>query len=48
MWHFARIAHGAVRCMYCDDSRGTDIDHVHPLAVAPLRAFVGDNHLLAL
>ncbi|MFD9193603.1 HNH endonuclease [Streptomyces phaeochromogenes] len=41
------MAHGAVRCMYCDDSRGTDIDHFQPLAVAPLRTFVWDNHLLA-
>ncbi|MGW4561617.1 hypothetical protein ACWEN3_04135 [Streptomyces sp. NPDC004561] len=41
------MAHGAVRCMYCDDSRGTDIDHFQPLKVAPLRAFVWDNHLLA-
>ncbi|KOX30439.1 hypothetical protein ADL07_19615 [Streptomyces sp. NRRL F-4707] len=41
------MAHGAVRCMYCDDSRGTDIDHFQPLAMAPLRVFVWDNHLLA-
>ncbi|WP_329240514.1 hypothetical protein OG223_53700 [Streptomyces sp. NBC_01478] len=41
------MAHGAARCMYCDDSRGTDIDHFQPLAVAPLRAFVWANHLLA-
>lgn len=41
------MAHGAARCMYCDDSRGTDIDHFQPLAAAPLRAFVWANHLLA-
>ncbi|MCW8103027.1 HNH endonuclease family protein [Streptomyces tauricus] len=41
------MAHGAVRCMYCDDSRATDIDHFEPLARAPLRAFVWVNHLLA-
>ncbi|MFH9829077.1 hypothetical protein [Streptomyces bobili] len=41
------MAHGAVRCMYCDDSRGTDIDHFQPLASAPLRAFVWENHLIA-
>lgn len=41
------MAHGAARCMYCDDSRGTDIDHFQPLAVAPLRTFAWDNHLLA-
>jgi hypothetical protein len=33
--------------MYCDDSRGTDIDHFEPLERAPLRAFVWVNHLLA-
>lgn len=41
------MARGAVRCMYCDDSRGTDIDHFEPLDSAPLRAFVWLNHLLA-
>jgi hypothetical protein len=33
--------------MYCDDSRGTDIDHFEPLDRAPLRAFEWPNHLLA-
>ncbi|MGA5114928.1 HNH endonuclease [Streptomyces pseudogriseolus] len=33
--------------MYCDDSLGTDIDHFQPIALAPLRAFVWANHLLA-
>ncbi|MGW0577505.1 HNH endonuclease [Streptomyces sp. NPDC002920] len=41
------MAHGRARCMYCDDSRGTDIDHFQPLKLAPLRAFTWDNHLLA-
>lgn len=41
------MAHGAVRCMYCDDSRATDIDHFEPLVSAPLRAFVWANHLFA-
>ncbi|MFE4089064.1 hypothetical protein [Streptomyces sp. YIM B13502] len=41
------MARGAVRCMYCDDSRGTDIDHFEPLERAPLRAFMWVNHLLA-
>lgn len=41
------MARGALRCMYCDDSRGTDIDHFEPLDRAPLRAFVWLNHLLA-
>lgn len=41
------MARGAVRCMYCDDSRATDIDHFEPLERAPLRAFEWLNHLLA-
>ncbi|MET7989162.1 HNH endonuclease [Streptomyces sp. NPDC005281] len=41
------MAHGAERCMYCEDNLGTDIDHVQPLAEAPLRAFDWLNHLLA-
>lgn len=41
------MAHGVRRCMYCDDSLGTDIDHFEPIAHAPLRAFVWANHLLA-
>lgn len=41
------MARGALRCMYCDDSRGTDIDHFEPLERAPLRAFAWLNHLLA-
>jgi hypothetical protein len=41
------MTHGAVRCMYCDDSRATDINHFQPLAKAPLRALVWANHLLA-
>ncbi|MFD8525389.1 HNH endonuclease [Streptomyces capillispiralis] len=41
------MTRGAVRCMYCDDNRGTDIDHFQPLENAPLRAFEWPNHLLA-
>jgi hypothetical protein len=41
------MAPGLVRCMYCGDSRGTDIDHFEPLARAPHRAFDWPNHLLA-
>jgi hypothetical protein len=33
--------------MYCDDSRGTDIDHFKPLEKEPLWAFTWLNHLLA-
>jgi uncharacterized protein (TIGR02646 family) len=42
-----RMAHGVHRCMYCEDSLGTDIDHHQPIAEAPLRAFDWLNHLLA-
>jgi HNH endonuclease len=42
-----KMALGIERCMYCGDSRGTDIDHFQPIKVAPLRAFDWDNHLLA-
>jgi uncharacterized protein (TIGR02646 family) len=38
---------GHVRCMYCEDSRGTDIDHFEPKANAPERAFQWENYLLA-
>jgi hypothetical protein len=41
------VASGVERCMYCGDSRGTDIDHFQPIAVAPLRTFDWKNHLLA-
>lgn len=42
-----RVASGIERCMYCGDSRGTDIDHFQPIALAPLRTFDWGNHLLA-
>lgn len=42
-----RMAHGVQRCMYCEDSLGTGIDHFQPIAVAPKRAFDWPNHLLA-
>jgi hypothetical protein len=41
------IAAGIERCMYCGDSRGTDIDHFEPINHAPLRTFDWANHLLA-
>ncbi|MGE7434156.1 HNH endonuclease [Kitasatospora sp. NPDC001175] len=41
------MAPGLVRCMYCGDSLGTDIDHFEPIARAPLRTFDWHNHLLA-
>ena len=42
-----RIATGIERCMYCGDSRGTDIDHFEPIKLAPLRTFDWGNHLIA-
>lgn len=41
------MAHGNLRCMYCDDSRATDIDHFQPIAHAAQRAFDWPNHLFA-
>jgi uncharacterized protein (TIGR02646 family) len=43
----SQIAAGIERCMYCGDSRGTDIDHFEPIKSAPLRTFDWHNHLLA-
>lgn len=34
-------------CMYCYESRGTDVDHYEPIKRDPLRTFDWDNHLLA-
>ncbi|WP_053196052.1 HNH endonuclease [Streptomyces viridochromogenes] len=42
-----QMAPGRIRCMYCLDSQGTDIDHFEPKARTPLRTFCWDNHLLA-
>ncbi|MGW4894856.1 hypothetical protein ACWEQL_21690 [Kitasatospora sp. NPDC004240] len=42
-----QMAHGARRCMYCEDNLGTDIDHFQPINNAPHRAFDWPNHLLA-
>lgn len=42
-----QMASGIQRCMYCEDSLGTDIDHFEPIALAPLRAFDWLNRLLA-
>ncbi|MET1071387.1 MAG: HNH endonuclease [Umezawaea sp.] len=43
----AGMAPGIECCMYCGDSRGTDIDHFEPIARNPLRTFDWLNHLLA-
>lgn len=42
-----RMTPGLLRCMYCGDNLGTDIDHFEPIARAPLRTFDWHNHLLA-
>lgn len=34
-------------CMYCHESRGTDVDHYVPIARDPLLTFEWRNHLLA-
>lgn len=41
------MANGRQRCMYCEDSAGTDIEHFWPKSDYPDRAFVWDNYLLS-
>ncbi len=41
------MASGRGRCMYCEDSLGTDIEHFWPKAIYPERAFLWSNYLLA-
>ena len=41
------MATGLSRCMYCEDSMGTDIDHFAPKSTYPDRTFTWDNHFLA-
>jgi uncharacterized protein (TIGR02646 family) len=38
---------GFARCMYCEDSRSTDIDHFEPKALVPLRTFDWVNYVAA-
>ncbi|MBU3063125.1 hypothetical protein KO481_16515 [Nocardia sp. NEAU-G5] len=38
---------GLERCMYCEDSHGTDIDHFRPKAHYPGWSFIWENYLLA-
>ena len=38
---------GHSRCMYCEDSHATDIDHFEPKSTAPERAFDWQNYLAA-
>jgi uncharacterized protein (TIGR02646 family) len=41
------MATGRARCMYCEDSQGSDIDHFHPRNSHPNLAFEWTNYLLA-
>lgn len=41
------MAGGRIRCMYCEDSLGTDIHHFRPQVLAPALAFSWSNYLLA-
>jgi len=43
----AEMAPGIERCMYCEDSKGTAIDHFWPKADYPDRAFTWLNYVLA-
>lgn len=38
---------GLDRCMYCENSEGTDIEHFYPKSNYPERAYDWDNYLLA-
>ena len=42
-----KMATGRGRCMYCEDSLGTDIEHFYPRARYPGRTFSWSNYLLA-
>lgn len=41
------MAAGTNRCMYCNDSEGTGVDHFDPVVRSPRRTFDWLNHLLA-
>lgn len=43
----AQMAWARVRCMYCEDSLGTAIDHFYPISQYHGRAYQWDNYLLA-
>jgi len=42
-----KMASGLERCMYCEDSEGTDIEHFWPKDTYPEKAFLWENYLLA-
>lgn len=41
------MASGIERCMYCEDSAGTDIEHFWPKSDYPSKAFQWENYLLS-
>ncbi|HYU32648.1 MAG TPA: HNH endonuclease [Thermoanaerobaculia bacterium] len=41
------MATGRMRCMYCEDSAGSDLEHFWPRAAYPERAFTWENLLFA-
>ena len=41
------MASGRRRCVYCEDSQGTAIDHFWPKSRFPEKAFLWENYLLA-
>ncbi|WP_214106468.1 hypothetical protein [Acrocarpospora catenulata] len=43
----AQMSTGLERCMYCEDSQGTDIEHFRPKSTHPDQTFIWANYLLA-
>jgi uncharacterized protein (TIGR02646 family) len=43
----AKMSSGLKRCMYCEDSSGSGIDHFWPMSSYPLKAFEWTNLLLS-
>lgn len=41
------MASGIERCMYCEDSAGTDIEHFWPKSDYPSKAFQWENYLIS-
>jgi len=41
------MASGLQRCIYCEDSMGTDVDHFAPKSTYPALTFDWNNHFLA-
>lgn len=43
----ASMCSGNIRCIYCEDSRGDEIEHMRPKDLYPETVFVWDNYVLA-